>query len=346
PNIANPGQEDSDGNGIGDACDVLPPLDSDGDGIADSLDNCPNIANPGQEDSDGNGIGDACDVLPPLDSDGDGIADSLDNCPNVANPGQEDSDGNGIGDVCDITEPYGFKVISATEIQFFAEASNFSDLHYRVNNGAQLNVRMIDDGQGRKTYNISGSAGDTITGSMTVANPLAFDTEFFQYTFIDGPSDVDGDGVIDSLDNCPTIANPGQEDANGNGVGDACEAGTLDQDGDGWADVNDNCPVIANPGQEDSNNNGIGDACEPDTGGTGVTRTANGGLLFHIAPGATNAIVHYQLNNQAQQNLMMTVVNGNFQWEIAGLEAGDQVRYSFTIFNPLAMDTANEVFVY
>ncbi|MFK8102827.1 MAG: PA14 domain-containing protein [Saprospiraceae bacterium] len=36
--------------------------DSDGDGICDNNDNCPNDANPGQADSDNDGIGDVCDT--------------------------------------------------------------------------------------------------------------------------------------------------------------------------------------------------------------------------------------------------------------------------------------------
>ncbi|MEE8170683.1 MAG: thrombospondin type 3 repeat-containing protein, partial [Phycisphaerae bacterium] len=39
-------------------------------------------------------------------------------------------------------------------------------------------------------------------------------------------ADQDGDGVIDLLDNCPAVANADQADANGDGVGDACDTPT------------------------------------------------------------------------------------------------------------------------
>jgi YVTN family beta-propeller protein len=99
PTVPNPDQTDSDGNGIGDACEPLP-VDTDGDGIDDSEDNCPTTANPDQEDSDNDGIGDACDA-PSEDTDGDGVEDSFDNCPTVANPDQTDADNDGAGDACD-----------------------------------------------------------------------------------------------------------------------------------------------------------------------------------------------------------------------------------------------------
>jgi hypothetical protein len=51
--------------------------------------------------------------------------------------------------------------------------------------------------------------------------------------------DSDGDGIPDTVDNCPDTYNPMQEDTCGDGTGDACRP---DTDGDGIPDACDNCP--------------------------------------------------------------------------------------------------------
>jgi DMSO/TMAO reductase YedYZ molybdopterin-dependent catalytic subunit len=43
--------------------------------------------------------------------------------------------------------------------------------------------------------------------------------------------DMDGDGVPDSRDNCPSIFNPSQRDSDGDGIGDACDTDCPDLDG-------------------------------------------------------------------------------------------------------------------
>ncbi len=82
-------------------------------------------------------------------------------------------------------------------------------------------------------------------------------------------NDTDGDGVADSVDNCPQIHNSGQENSDADDLGDACdncpETDNPDQDdsdGDEIGTLCDNCPDDYNPLQEDSDSNGVGDSCQ------------------------------------------------------------------------------------
>ncbi|HMO03275.1 MAG TPA: thrombospondin type 3 repeat-containing protein [Kiritimatiellia bacterium] len=71
------------------------------------------------------------------------------------------------------------------------------------------------------------------------------------------PPDTDGDGIPDPVDNCPNLANPGQEDLDGDGIGDPCDP---DRDGDGlpdlWETQHFAAPTPALPGA-DSDGDGV-----------------------------------------------------------------------------------------
>ena len=81
------------------------------------------------------------------------------------------------------------------------------------------------------------------------------------------PDDSDGDGILDSSDNCPLVSNADQLDTDGDGIGDACDD---DRDGDGILDSADNCPVTTNGDQIDTDSDGLGDLCDEDDDNDGV----------------------------------------------------------------------------
>jgi Ca2+-binding RTX toxin-like protein len=101
--------------------------------------------------------------------------------------------------------------------------------------------------------------GDETVMSHLAASELTGPTALLAPTTT--PVDGDSDGVPDEEDNCVEAANAEQEDADEDGVGDACQV-DADADADGVPDDADNCPEVANKEQVDTDENGLGDDCE------------------------------------------------------------------------------------
>jgi hypothetical protein len=113
-------------------------------------------------------------------------------------------------------------------------------------------------------------------GHMDIA-AVIFDTS------VDNPYPYTSSSIfLFSEDNCPTVANPGQEDDDSDEIGNACDncpsdvnTRQRDKDGDEAGDLCDNCLFDTNPLQEDGDSDNVGDACDncPEIGNTDQSDT-------------------------------------------------------------------------
>ena len=124
-------------------------------------------------------------------------------------------------------------------------------------NGLQLDTAAINgtDAIGVvRGVTINLQAGDIIDLAISPVGPDAArndgcDGSGYRLTIGETPPDEDGDGTPDAGDNCRTVANAGQANADADPYGDVC----------------DFCPNVAEVIQRDGDGDGIGDLCDPDT---------------------------------------------------------------------------------
>ena len=229
-------------------------IDTDGDGVADIVDNAPNVFNPDQSDIDGDGVGDVADSCP---------SDPTNTCDPSGSAAASIGSGGGTltspdGSVF-IDVPAG-ALTSDTTISVTNDPSIFE---LSTNLGQAVAVFGVDiqptgtnfavpitivfawddvdndgivDGTNIKEDRLLISQDNVaITGKCsvepdcdTVANTFEFTVSTLSIFAPVAPVDTDLDGVADNfgveIDNCPTVPNPDQADAENDGVGDACSS--------------------------------------------------------------------------------------------------------------------------
>lgn len=251
--------------------------------------------------------------------------------------------------------------ITGDDLQFYVNGASFADVHYKINNGAQINVGMTSAGSGNYVYPINDlQSGDTVQYFFTY-NPGqgALDTPWLTYVHGNGPVNVpvtgvalnqttaqieDGQSVQLTANVAPanatnkqvswSVSNASVALVNANGLVTGLAPGTTTvtvttADGSKTAA----CTVTVLP--EQPTTYVIGDSVR------GVKKTGNN-LSFYVN-GASFADLHYKVNNGGQINVAMntTTGSGNYTYPLNNLQQGDTVSYFFT-YNPGqgALDTA------
>ncbi len=136
-----------------------------------------------------------CAVCQP-DGDGDGVPDTSDNCPTTFNPDQADADGDGLGDACDPLPLCGAASTGSCCLSHLTPSCNDATC-CEIVCGADpfCCINQWDS--------ICANEASSMCGTCL--------------------PDLDGDGVPDATDNCPSTFNPDQSDIDGDGVGDVCD---------------------------------------------------------------------------------------------------------------------------
>ena len=320
-------------NGQDEVVRIDPFTDEDGDGVGDEADNCPFVPNASQLNTDGDGLGDACDddddndgVLDvndtcdrgelgwtssvATDHDGDGCRDSVED---------NDDDNDGVFDFADTCPVGTLSWRSGTSTDYDGDGCHDASEDIDDDNDLICDGTTTDVAWACTVSSVEEDLCPNSTLGFTSSNSNDADRDGCEDSNED--LDDDNDGVQDAEDNCPQVAGTssmggvlgcadGDDDGYSDNIdafpvdgtqwtdvdedgygdnpdgfqGDACPGrpgtstndrfGCADTDSDGWSNANDAFPTVASQ-HLDTDSDGYGDndagfqpdAC-PQTAGT------------------------------------------------------------------------------
>ena len=192
-------------------------------------------------------------------------------------------------------------------------------------------------------------ATNTVAGSTI---PVGSAPRGIAITLSTPPPDADADGITDSVDNCPAIANPSQSDSDGDGIGDLCDPCP--------ADALDQCNAEGSAAEEATAEKGgtvatpdgqlevvidPGDLAEDVT--VSVTETTFNDPAVDLSvganPGAGQALAFYRLEPDGLQ--FDSPITFNIEVDVTDLNASQRSKLDVYRFEDTDMDGVDDTFV-
>jgi hypothetical protein len=199
----------------------------------------------------------------------------------------------------------GVNVINNSQLQPWFKPTipaSWVDIHYKVNNGGQQNVRMTNNG-GIWQLTISGlNTGDTLSYSFTYEkNGAGYDTGWFSYTNTGGSTSTPTPIPTPTTVSITTTITP-----------PTATTTTPPPSGGSY------------------------------TVGVTALSSSQLQMWFTPNSNIAWVDVHYTINGGVQQNFRMVLNSAGTSWQtiVSGLASGDKLSYSFTYFDTAGHDTA------
>ena len=190
------------------------------------------------------------EVLDDADFDQDGVFDFEDNCKYISNIDQDDSDADNIGDLCD-DDVQDFQgtldqlKASFAEVDLTAAKAEYELLRCE---GDQSKIAEYEFSLtfGAVFMNLAANQLELYSLELKDQGYVTLSNEYMEYSLKYITLATDSLKIVSEFD--PSVC--------------SVTPPIVDTDNDGIADTDDNCPNVANANQADADNDGLGDLCD------------------------------------------------------------------------------------